>query len=728
MRALTSILPVLLLISTAVAAAQAPAPRSAPPIDYNTVRFSRLAKAARTDTPIVMDGRLDEAAWSLADPASGFTQSGRSAHPGQPSVQRTEVRFLFDSDNLYIGATCFDTDMKKLVVTGLKRDFPSNLGDEIGIILDSLNDDRSGFFVSANPAGGRRDLQAFNDSQQNPEWDGVWDVKVRLEADRWVAEFVIPFKTLRFSDAEKQEWGMNMFRKVRRINEESFWTPLPIRYNMLKISLAGSLVGLEGIKPGRNLKIKPYLTGGVNQVASGSAMKTDRDADAGVDIKYGLTQSLTLDATYRTDFSQAEVDQDQVNLTRFNLFFPEKRDFFLENSGVFDFGSRGGSAGNLLPFFSRAIGLSQSGTVIPIIGGARVSGSAGQQEIGFLTMKTKSDGRTPANTFMVGRVKRHVLRNSFVGAIVTNRDSTKPGDYNRVYGSDAVFQFYNKIDITGYVLKSDTPGVKDKNLAQRLTTGYKDNVWSFSSEYEKVGDKFNPEVGFIRRPDMSHYSGDAAYNPRVRRVPHIRDITLSSAYDYFAGVNGKIETRTDSQKFNVEFANSATLAAAVNRTFEHLRVPFAQYRLPVGDYQYTDYSVAFNSDRSRLFGGKFTYAFGDFWNGSRRSPSGDITFKPNFHWQIDTTYNRNDITLPTGKFVTTLVGLKVLYAYSSKVFLNNFFQYNSQRHQLSSNIRFNIIHRPLSDIYVVFNERRDTLTRKVIDRGVIFKFTNLFNF
>ena len=698
------------------------------PIDYNTVRLSRVIKAVQIDGPITMDGRLNEDVWAQAQPAKGFTQGGRSAHPGQPASQETEARFLYDSDNLYIGVICYENDVEHMIVNGLKRDFQSNVGDEIGIALDTLNDDRSGFFVSTNPAGAKRDLQISNDSQINQEWDGVWDVRVRVEQDRWIAEFIVPFKTLRFSDAPAQEWGLNMFRKIRRVNEESFWVPLPIRYNMTKVSLAGTLSGLEGIRQGRNLKIKPYTTAGINQVASGTSLKNDFDSDGGVDIKYGLTPSLTLDATYRTDFSQAEVDQDQVNLTRFNLFFPEKRDFFLENSGVFDFGSRGGSSSNLLPFFSRRIGLSDQGTVIPIIGGTRVSGTAGRQEFGFLSMKTKHDGLIPSNNFTVGRVKRNVLNNSFLGVIFTNRDSTIPGDFNRVYGGDAVFQFFNKIDVTGYYLKSATPGVDEDNDARRLSVGYRDNVWSFGGEYEKVADRFNPEVGFIRRDDMSHYAGDFAYNPRVRRIPKIRDITLSTSYDYYAGTTGKIETRTNSQRFNIEFANSAQFSINTNETFERLPEIFTQYAIPLGDYKYRDYSVSFNSDRSRLIGGRISNNWGRFWNGTRSSPGGDITLKPNYHWQIDTTFSRNDIKVESGRYVTTLVGLKILYAFNSRAFLNTFFQYNSERRQLSSNVRFNIIHRPLSDFYVVFNERRDTVTGAVRDRGVIFKFTNLFNF
>ena len=705
-----------------------------PPVDYETARFSRVVRAIPVEEEITIDGRLDEEAWQRAEPARDFTQSGRSPNPGYPASQLTEVRFLYDTENLYVGAICWEKDVANMIVNGLKRDYQTNQGDEVGLMLDSLNDDRSGFFFGTNPAGARRDLQVANDSQANTDWDGVWDVRVSLEEDRWVAEFVIPFKTLRFSSSPSQEWGLNLFRKLRRANEESNWAPLPRRYNMTRISVAGTLTGLEGISQGRNLKVKPFAVAGFTQQRSGDDLETNFDPDGGFDAKYGLTQSLTLDATFRTDFSQSEVDQDQVNLTRFNLFFPEKREFFLENAGVFGFGGRraatfgrGGGA-NLIPFFSRRIGLSPSGTPIPIIGGARVSGTAGSYDIGFLAMKTESEGGIPSNNFEVGRVKKNLLNNSFVGAIITSRDSPVPGDYNRVYGADAVFQFYNRLDISGYILQSDSPDTAGQNQARKFAVGWRDDTVSFGADYEKVEDDFNPEMGFIRRDDNSHYSSDFSFLPRFDSSDLVRNMSFRTNYDYWAGLTGEIETREHDMTLGVTFENSASMNFATTETFERLSEEFSRYSIPIGDYKFRNYSISYNSDRSRLVGGRINYNWGDFWNGTRRSIGGDVTLKPSYHWQIDTSYSRNDIQVPAGDFVTTLVGVKVLYAFNSRAFLNTFVQYNAERNQFTINIRFNLIHRPLSDIFVVFNERRDTVTGNVLDRGVVIKFTNLFDF
>ena len=725
-----------LLVSTAFA--QSGQTGGTNEIDYETARLSRIAQALAIEQPIELDGRLDEEAWQRAEPIENFVQWGNSWDPGGPPSQPTEVRILYDDTNLYVGAICWEEDVANMIVNGLKRDFQSNQGDELGFLLDTLNDDRSGFFFSTNPAGARRDLQVANDSQINQEWDGVWDVRVRVEEDRWVAEFVVPFTTLRFAGSESQEWGLNIYRKIRRLNEEANWSPIPRRYRMNKVSLAGTLQGVEGVRQGRNIKVKPYGVAGLVQQRAGDTLENEFDYDGGFDAKIGVTQSLTLDATYRTDFSQTEVDQDQVNLTRFSLFFPEKREFFLENSGVFGFGGRNASAqgrgggSNLIPFFSRRIGLS-GGEPVPIVGGTRLSGSAGAYEIGLLAMKTESvdpesdeDTGVPSDNFIVGRLKRNLLQNSFIGAIFTNRDSTVAGDYNRVFGVDAVFQFFNRLDVSGYVLRSQTPAVDENQDAHKVSIGWRDNTFAFGANYEKVGDNFNPEIGFVRRSDMSHYSGNFSYTPLIEGSDQIRNLTLRTNYDFYEGVSGEIETRDYGMNFGVNFTNGAVLNFNAGETFE--RDEFNRYEVAFGDYKFRDYSVSYNSDRSRVIGGRINYSWGDFWSGTKRSIGGDVTLKPNYHWQIDTRFSRNDIKMPVGNFVTTLVSLKVLYAFTSRIFLNTFLQYNAERNDFSSNIRFNIIHHPLSDIYVVFNERRDTLTGEVLDRGIIFKFTNLFNF
>ena len=409
-------------------------------IDYETARLSRVVNAIRITDPINLDGRLDEAAWDVAEVAGDFLQW--QPNPEAPATEATETRFLYDDDNLYVGIICFDSEMDQLTVNHITDDFPFGESDNLAIMIDSLNDDRSGFAFAVNPGGGRRDGQVANNGGTSDwDWDGVWDFEITETSDAWIVEVRIPFKTLRFANSQSQEWGINVSRGIRRLNEESMWSPIPVRYRQTRMSLAGTLRGLEDVRQGRNLKVKPFASTGFTQSRNSDPvigdMVTDYDFDGGVDIKYGLTPSLTLDATYRTDFAQVEVDQQQVNLTRFSLFFPEKREFFLENSGTFAFGP----GGNLVPFFSRRIGLGGDGSPIPIVGGGRLTGQVGPNDIGVLAMKTESVEGTPSNDYFVGRFKRNLMTNSWVGGLVTSRSSSAADDYNRVYGADAHFQF-----------------------------------------------------------------------------------------------------------------------------------------------------------------------------------------------------------------------------------------------------------------------------------------------
>ncbi|MBI2150823.1 MAG: hypothetical protein HYU27_09510, partial [Acidobacteria bacterium] len=529
-----------------------------PSLDYEAIRLEKIVTAVRITEKITIDGHLDEPAWKLAIPAADFLQW--SPRHGEPSPERTEVRFLYDGDNIYVGFTNFDSDMTRAVIKELKEDFSPQDSDLVGVAFDSLHDRRSGFSFGVNVAGAKRDQQIANDSQFNQDWDGVWDAKVSRNGEGWIAEFVIPFKTLRFSNSPKQEWGVNMNRRIMRRNEESQWSLVPQRYRISRISQAGTLAGLENIRQGRNLKVTPFATAGITQVrdAAGGPLRTlkslsrvfcaeqhnDCGYDGGVDAKYSLTSSLTLDATYRTDFAQVEVDQQQVNLTRFNLFFPEKRDFFLENAGTFSFGTGGGgtsstssSNANLVPFFSRRIGLSAGGTPIPILGGARLTGQIDRYDIG-LSMKTSRSASGPSNNYVVGRVKRNLFRNSFVGALLTNRDSTIRGDYNRVYGSDAHFEFYNRLGFDSYVLRSDTPGKNGRNAARRFEAGWRDEEITASAEYATVQTNFNPEAGFIRRRDITQYSGDFAWRPLLRNSDVIRNLNFSAEAGQLVALTG----------------------------------------------------------------------------------------------------------------------------------------------------------------------------------------------
>ena len=701
------------------------------PVDYATARFDRIARAVRIDEPITIDGQLTEPAWQLAEPATHFTQW--NPRPGMPASYDTDARFVYDAENLYIGVRCWDPEPDRITVSGLEREFASGNQDGVGLFFDTMHDGQSGFYFATNPVGAHHDYQvSADDGYRNLDWDGVWDVKVTIDESGWSAEFIVPFKTLRFSSAARQEWGLNIMRRIRRFNEDSHWSPLPRRYRVSRASMAGTLTGLEGIHQGRNLKIKPF---GISKTIDTASATRSEDVDAGLDVKYGLTESMTLDLGYRTDFSQVEVDQQQINLTRFNLFFPEKREFFLENAGVFGIASAAGSSGstndNVIPFFSRRIGLSATGSPIPIVGGARLSGKTGAYDIGLLSMKTRSDGDVPAETFVVGRIRRTFRGQSSVGAFLTSRDSDASGG-NRLYGVDSFLRFFEKLEVSSYLMRTDTPAREGQDGAQRLGIIWRDDDWAASGEYEEVQPNFNPEVGFVRRTDTSHYSTELIWRPRPRNSRRIRNYTLGASAEYYAASSsGALETEQQGVTTGLALQSGASIAATATHTFDRLDAPFAirpGVVIPVGDYDYDNITLGYNSDLSRPVSGNASLSTGEFWNGHSRSVSGSLILKPDYHLSVALTYSRNNVRLPEGDFVTTLVGARVLYGFTSKVFLHSFLQYNAATNQFSANTRFNIIHRPLSDLFVVYNERRDTISGALVDRGLIVKLTNLFDF
>src|SRR5262245_26045977 len=431
----------------------AAAAQAQPPDSSRPAPTTRTLIATRASGPISVDGSLDEPPWTVAPVATDFLQN--EPNEGRPPTFATDVRVLYNDDAIYLGVFAHDDEPSGLVVSDLKKDFNTAASDAFIVVIDTFSDQRNGFEFATNPARAKWDAQMFNEGREsNASWDGIWDVSTKVTSDGWYAEIRIPFKTLKFTRADPQAWGINFQRRLRCRNEESYWAPLPRFYNLDRVSMAGSISGLRDLKPGRNLRVKPFASASSSTVGT---RRPDADYDAGLDVKYGITSGLTLDTTFNTDFSQVEADEQQVNLTRFSILFPEKRDFFLENSGIFQFGlpttgtsAVGGSSPaasgrqNSPPdaklFFSRTIGLSDAGDAIPILAGSRLTGKLGNHSIAVLNIQQRGKGAVPATNFTAIRVDRSVLGNSDVGVIVLNKDAAG-ASYNRVGGLDANFRF-----------------------------------------------------------------------------------------------------------------------------------------------------------------------------------------------------------------------------------------------------------------------------------------------
>jgi hypothetical protein len=704
----------------------------------------RLLTATRASAPISVDGNLDEPAWTVTPIARGFVQNEPSE--GDPATFDTEVRVVYDEEAIYFGVMAADPDPSRIAVNDLKKDYAVDGSDAFVILLDTFHDGRNGYQFATNPAGAKWDAQLANEGRDfNVNWDGIWRVETRITETGWVAEIAIPFRTLKFADRDPQTWGVNFRRKVRRLNEDSFWSPLPRIYGLERVSMAGTLDGMRGIRAGRNIRIKPYVSTSGSTVGQGS---TRGDFDGGLDVKYGVTTGLVWDFTVNTDFSQVEADEQQVNLTRFSLFFPEKRDFFLENAGMFDFGSTAGFFGNfggaisygsrlsrapqMRMFFSRRIGLSDQGAAIPIVGGTRLSGRSGAYSLGVLNIQQREADASPAANFTAVRLRRDILANSDIGAVLFNKEEGGPS-YNRVGGVDANFRF-GYVSINGFVAKSMSAApLGDGSGNPYVARGffeYEDRSWQLRGGIDAIGAQFENDLGFIPRRGINNHTGNIAHAFRSERFPGwLREIRPHWEFEMATLQDGgSLDQRFNGFHLPFSLSNGGFAEFGLNSNEEEIVVPFTlnpdrgAVVFP-GRHEFTEYFALFNGDPSARVTPAIRYSFGRFYGGYKRSYAFGPSVRPNEKLSASLNLQINDIELPSAKYVSTLATARINYNFSTSVFLNALLQYNTDTDQLSSNLRFNIIHRPLSDLFLVYNERRDERMNLRLDRALIAKFT-----
>jgi len=698
-------------------------------------------QAVRTPHPIVIDGKLDEAAWELAVPMGHFVQG--VPNTGMPASQPTVVRVLYDDDHLYLGVVNYDSEMDRLMIAGLEHDFPPGSGDLFAVSLDTFLDRRNSFLFFVNPGGALRDEQTFNDSRNvSVAWEGPVHARVALTDSAWVVEMAIPFTTLRFDpNRPVQEWGINFLRRVRRANESSYWSPLSRREVIHRMSRAGTLTGLEGIQPGRNLTVKPYVLGADSRGSQVPAGAVGDRYDAGVDLKYGITPGLTMDLTYRTDFAQAELDQEQVNLTRFSLFFPERREFFIENSGVFQFGDQnernyrmGASLRDFTLFHSRRIGLTPGGQPIPIVGGGRVTGRAGNLEVGLLNMQTESLGEQPAENFTVARLKRNVMGNSDVGVLLVNRQGTGAsgdGRYNRSWGADANIRLLGNLVLTSYLAGSEGSEMGSSGTALRIGAAWRDRFWNSSAFVRRVGDGFEPGVGFVRRSAVVHRYATVGIHHQPGST-WLEEVAPYAEVDYITDLAGRLETRRLSTGLDLSLRSGAGISATVNDRFERLAAPFgiaSGVVLDPGDYRFMDAVLSLQTTSARSLTGSVQVGHGEFWSGSRTSLSTGAAWRPRYDLFMEVALERNEVALPQGEFQADVARGGFRYAYSTRISGSAFLQYNRQTDQWVSNLRWNYRHAPMSDVFLIFTQRQSPGGEGgPLERSVALKVTRLFGF
>jgi hypothetical protein len=742
MRRFLSIVPVLVISAVSVAAAGA----ADNPIDYNTARLDRKLLATRATGPIELDGRLDETSWLTAALAKDFVQN--DPREGEPATFDTEVRLLYDDEALFIGVFAKDDSPGEIIINELRKDFNTGSGDAFQVVIDTFKDERNGYQFAVNPMGAKWDAQMSNEGREtNSNWDGVWDVQTRVGEDGWYAEIRIPFRTLKFTAEAQQTWGINFQRRLRRLNENSYWSPLPRIHGLSRVSMAGTIEGLQGLRPGNNIRIKPYALASTSRVGSGA---NDGDFDAGFDVKYGVTSGLTWDFTVNTDFSQVEADEQQINLTRFSLFFPEKRDFFLENSGIFQFGVGNGGGGgggggrqnpsqDMILFFSRQIGLSETGTAIPILGGTRLTGRAGGFSLGVLNIQQRRLDALPSANFTALRLRRDILAQSDVGVMLLDKEVSGAG-FNRVLGADANFRFFQNLDVNFAGAKTFSPvaaeAPRGEDFYTKSSFNYRSHRLEMRGGYQTIGERFNNEMGFVPRRGVNN--GELHVGGRFRPNWSWTKGWLRETYPHWQIENfsrraGGLESRYMDWHWPVTFHNSTFVEVGINPNVEVIRNPFTinsrrNIRVMPGRYEFNEYFLLANTNAAAPVSFNTRYSIGEFYDGYRRGYAIGTTVRANEHFNVSGNVQFNDIELPQGAFTTTLVTGRVNYFFNTKVFLNALLQYNTDARQWSSNVRFNLIHRPLSDIFLVYNERRESRTGDLLDRAVVAKMTYLIAF
>lgn len=714
----------------------APAARNAPE--------RREVQALRTATPIRLDGVLDEDVWTRATAATGFVQS--EPREGEPATERTEVWVAFDADNLYIAAFMHDAAADRAIVNDIRKDFREDDQDDFEVILDTFRDRRNGYVFITNPAGGRVDRQISNEGREiNSSWDAIWDVRTARREDGWTAEMVIPFRTLRFEPGADQRWGINFARRIRHKNEITFWSPVPRAFNLMRLSLAGDVVGLEMPSAGRDLRLKPYLL--ANTVRDVGVRAYDQSFEAGVDLKFAVTRGLTLDATVRPDFAQVEADEQQVNLTQFAQFFPEKREAFLENSGIFYVGDAARNNRVFVPatpdddnllFFSRRIGIRDDRRPLEIDAGARLTGNAGGFGIGLINMHVRGDATTPDNNYSVIRLRRNVALGSDIGVLLMQRQSTEDGgDYNRVAGVDANIRFFRRLDWNSYVVGTRTPGLSGGQYAARTSLNWEGNFFHGKGGVLSLGEDFNNDLGFYRRVGVKKWFTDIGIRPRPEflRRRGIRELHPHIVWDYFTDQQNHLVQKRLHTGQSFFFENGAVVELSYNPAFNLLSRPLRLSpqadSLPAGGYGWNEWGLLVNSDQSRMFALSTRYVWGELYNGTQQTVNSTLTFRPNYRVRVSAGVQRTagDLALADGKFVNSFWTTRANYSFSPRMFIDALSQYDPTSKQLNANVRFNFLHHPLSDLFIVYNDQRFlTPGAPVAGRSVIVKFTQMMAF
>ena len=693
---------------------QNPEPVAKPDLELT----KHIAQAVRVDRAPHMDGTLDDPIWLQASPITDFRQ--REPYEGLAATETTEVRVLYSRNEIYFGIACRDSLVKGPVATQLRRDVTQELDDFFEIIIDSRHDRRNAYVFQINPLGTQRDAlitdeQAGGTQDGDPGWDGVWTSNARTTAAGWTATVAIPFSTLNFMRSRDVVWGINFKRFIRRKNEEDIWSGWRRTFGANKISEAGELHGINEIGSGRLFIIKPYVLGGFSHLppdalASGLTPGTSALHTGGIDIKIGLRSNLVANLTGNTDFADSDVDVQQFNLTPYRLFFPEKRQFFLENAGVFAFPMSLESNSDQL-FFSRQIGIDPiTGEQVPINGGAKVTGSLGGFELGVMDVDTRSAGPNPWANYAVLRLKRSLWgTGSYIGAMgIDKRSGNVTSPFNQSQGVDGRFVLFRDLVVNGYAAQTRTPGYSSGQSNLGAGMSYRSNWLDFQVEHRKIGPNFNPQVGFLERTDCLCDFADAAFKTRPS-FWGIRELQFEGFIFHAPDTHHVVQTQEWQTTFRAEFHNGSYSDDDIVDVFaQRLTAPFNIYKnvnIPVGVYNWTRHQITYGTPQNRRLTAQFFERFGSYYNGRLNELRVRASYRANerLSLSVGPQWNRFRLPLPDGNFSVVFGALETDYSFSRFLSLSTILQVDTANMQaVSANIRLRWNYRPDSDLYVIY--------------------------
>jgi len=698
-----------------------------------------------------LDGQLSQGEWRKAGLINNFTQ--KEPDEGQPASEPTFILITYDEENIYFGIRCFDSKPAKIVANEMRRDYNLSDNDYVEIIIDTFHDQRNAYYFATNSLGARLDCEIKAEGQHlNWDWDGVWRSVARRDEFGWTAEVAIPFQTLRFQNQESLTWGINFGRYIPRKGEESYWSPISRNddfddFGKFKASKFGTLRGLSNIKHQNRFEFKPYTIGGVER--NFVVNNTEKQADIGLDTKFHITSNIISDLTINPDFAQVEADAEQINLSRFNLFFPEKREFFIEGLDVFNVGEESGYEPFTLLFFSRRIGLHRDAQTSalkeqPIMGGIKVTGKEGPYEIGLLNVLTDElnyqnsfglQRSVPRTNFSAFRLKRDIFQRSYIGFMGLSKDETEDGHYNRTFAMDARFSFDNNLKLGGYVAKTETPGLDGDDFNSYADVSWGNDLFSAGGSFTDIGKNFNPEMGFLQWRDIRKYNLELTFSPRPQFL-NTRKTYFSYNLEYITDHNDELQYRTIGGSIYNQFNDQSYLFLGLTNYYDNLpdSTLFLGTYVPGGIYRYNVAGLTYVSDLSKKISGSIQLGAGNFYDGPYYQVSLSNYLRPSNRFGLDLQWSwyRTDVPFPAGsstRFTSNIFSARFNYSFTTDLFIKTYVQWNSVRNRVISNILLNFIHSPGSDFYLVYNEEWNTRGGfDTTNRTLLAKITYLFKF